>query len=164
MEADEDTGNEAGDGDAGTGPDAGGAAKPRCSTRSAVGNQSAAVSAVKAAEKKKMRKRKATSPLAVVMPTIPTPRLREVELKEEEEEEKKDEAIEELPVTEDRLARRSESPAAKRQWELVEKTPEDALWRSLEAQRTATTTQAKMHAMTKPWVFRPKLRIPISAR
>jgi hypothetical protein len=95
IEADEDTGNEAGDGDAGTGPDAGSAAKPRCSTRSAVGNQSAAVSAVKAAEKKKMRKRKATSPLAVVMPTIPTPRLREVESKVEEEEEKKDEAIEE---------------------------------------------------------------------
>jgi hypothetical protein len=56
----------------------------------------------------------------IVTPVIPTPRSREVESEEEEEEEKeKDEAIEELLVTKDRLARRSESPAAKRQWELV---------------------------------------------
>jgi hypothetical protein len=46
----------------------------------------------------------------------PPPRSREVESEEEEEESKKetDEAIEESPVPEDRLARRSESPAAKR--------------------------------------------------
>jgi hypothetical protein len=46
-------------------------------------------------------------------------RSREVESEDEEEEEEeekeKDEAIEELPVTEDQPARRSESPAAKRQ-------------------------------------------------
>jgi hypothetical protein len=113
VEADEDTGDEVRGGDAGTGPDAGGAAKPQCRTRSVVGKQSAsavaaAVSVVKAAEKKK-RKRKATFPRAVVTPTIPTPRSREVELEEEEEESEKeeDEAIEELPVTENRPARRS---------------------------------------------------------
>jgi hypothetical protein len=39
----------------------------------------------------------------------------EEEEEEEEEEKEKDEAIEELPVTEDQPARRSESPAAKRQ-------------------------------------------------
>jgi hypothetical protein len=78
---------------------------------------------VKAAEKKKKRKRKATSPPTVVTPSIPTPRSWEVESEDEEE----DEAIEELPVTEDRLSRRSESPAAKRQRELVQKTSEDAL-------------------------------------
>jgi hypothetical protein len=116
VEADEDTDVEGGD-DAGTDPDAGGAAKPRRRTRSAVGNQSASaaaaiVSAVKAAEKKKKRKRKAASPLAVVMPTIPTPRSREVELEKEVED--KDEAVEELPDTEDRPARRPESPTAKR--------------------------------------------------
>jgi hypothetical protein len=106
VEADEEIGNEAGDGDAGTGPDAGGAAKPRHRTRSAVGKQSASTIAgvvftMKAAEKRKKRKRKVTSPPAVVMPTILTPRSREVESeKEEKEEEKeKDEAIEELPVT-----------------------------------------------------------------
>jgi hypothetical protein len=83
----------------------------------------AAVSTVKAAEKKKR-----TSPPMVVTPTIPTPQSREVESEEEEESEKeKDEAIEELPVTDDQPARRSESPAAKRQRELVEKTSEDAL-------------------------------------
>jgi hypothetical protein len=78
VEADEDTGDEAGDGDVGTGSDAGGAAKPWRTTRSAVGKQSAsaiaaAVSAVKAAEKKKKRKRTATSPPAVLTPTILTP-------------------------------------------------------------------------------------------
>jgi hypothetical protein len=87
-------------GDAGIDPDAGGAVKPRRRTRSAVGKQlasavAAAVSAVKAAEKKKKRKRKAPSPPVVVTPTIPTPRSREVESEEEEEEEEKekDEAI-----------------------------------------------------------------------
>jgi hypothetical protein len=97
---------------------------------------------VKAAEqKKKKRKRRAASPPAVVTPSIPTPRSREVESEEEEEEEEKekDEAIEELPVTEDRPARRSESPTSKRWRELVQKTSEDALCRGLEAQRTAAT-------------------------
>jgi hypothetical protein len=117
VEAEEETGDEAGDGNAKTGPDAGGTAKPRRRTRSAVGKQSAsavaaAVSAVKAAEKKKTRKRKATSPPAVETPTIPTPRSREVESEKEEEEEEgekeKDKAVEELPVTKERPTRRSD--------------------------------------------------------
>jgi hypothetical protein len=162
VEADEDTSDEAADGDVGTGPDAGGTAKFRRRTRSAVGKQpasavAATVSAVKAAEKKK--KRKATSPPAVVTPMIPTPQSREVESEEEEEE-----AIEEPPVEASQSARRPESPAAKRQQELVEKTSEDALRRGLEAQRTAAATQAKMPAVLKPRPFRPKLRIPISSR
>jgi hypothetical protein len=111
VEADEDTDAEAGD-DAEAGLGAGGVAK--CRTRSAVGKQSAstaaAVSAVKAAKKKKKRKRKAASPPAVVTPSILTPRSWEVESEDEEE----DEAIEELPVTEDRPTRRSKSPTAKR--------------------------------------------------
>jgi hypothetical protein len=177
VEADEDTGDEAGGGGVGIGPDAGGAAKPQRRTRSAVGKQSvsaaaaaaAAVSAVKATEKKKKkRKRRVTSPPVVVTPTIPTPRSREVESEEEEEEsekeKEKDEAIEELPVAEDRPARRSESPAAKRQRELVEKTSEDALLRGLETQRAAATTWARMPAGIKPRPFGPKLRIPTSAR
>jgi hypothetical protein len=41
VEVDEDTSDEAGDGDAGTGPDAGGAAKSRRRTRSTVGKQPA---------------------------------------------------------------------------------------------------------------------------
>jgi hypothetical protein len=130
VEADEDT-----DAEAGTDPDAGGTAKSQRRTRLTVGKKSAsavaaAIFAVKAVErKKKKRKRRAASPLAVVTPSIPTPRSREVESeeKEEEEEKEKDEAIEKLPVTEDRPARRSESPAAKRQRELVQKTSEDAL-------------------------------------
>jgi hypothetical protein len=89
----------------------------------------AAVSAVKATEKKKKRKKKAISSPAVVMQAIPTPRSREVETEEEDE----DEATEESPVVEDRPTSRSESPAAKRQRELVEKTLEDALRRGLEA-------------------------------
>jgi hypothetical protein len=155
VEADKDTGNEARGGNAETGPDAGGAAKPRRRTRSAVGKQSAlavdaAISVVKAAEKKNKRKRKATSPPEVMMPTIPTPQSRVVESEEEEESGKeKDEAMEKLPVTEDRLARRSESPAAKRQRELVEKTSEDALRRGLKVQRVATATQARMPAGIK---------------
>jgi hypothetical protein len=130
----------------------------------AVGKQSAlavaaVISVVKATEKKKKRKRKATSPPAVVTPTIPTPRSRVVESEEEEEdgEKEKDEAIKELSVTEDRPVRRSESPAAKRQRELVEKTSEDAVRRGLEAQRTTAATQAKMPAAIRPQVFRPKL-------
>jgi hypothetical protein len=139
VEADEETGDEARGGDAGTGLDAGGVAKPRRGTKSAVGKQSAsvvaaAVSAVKAAENKK-RKRKVTSPPAVVTPTIPTPRSMEVESEEEEEKEEKekDEAIEELPVNKDRSTKRLERPVAKRKQELVEKTTEDALQRGLEA-------------------------------
>jgi hypothetical protein len=55
VEADEDTGDEAGDDDAGTGLDAGGAVKSRHRTRSTVGKKSAsaiaaAISAVKDAE------------------------------------------------------------------------------------------------------------------
>jgi hypothetical protein len=68
-------------------------------------------------------------------------------------EKEKDEVIEELPVAEDRPARRSESPAAKRQWELVQKTSEDALRRGLEAQHTAAAVQARMPATIKPLVF-----------
>jgi hypothetical protein len=115
---------------------------------------------VKAAEKKKKKKRRATSPLVVVTPSIPTPRSREVKSEYEEE----DEAIEELPVAGDRPARRSESPAAKRQRELVEKTSEDALRRGLEAQWTAAAMQAKMPAEIRPRLFRLKLRIPVAAR
>jgi hypothetical protein len=171
VEANQDTGDEAGDGNVRTGPDAGGAAKPRRRTRSAVGKQSASavaatVSAVKAAEKKNKRKRKATSPLVVVTLTTPTPRSREVESEEEEQEEEKekDEAIKELLVIENRLTRRSESPATKRQRELVEKTSEDALRHGLEAQRAAAAMQARMPAGIKPRPFRPKLHIPISVR
>jgi hypothetical protein len=169
LEADEDTDNEARDGDARTGPDVGGAAKSRRRSRSAVGKQSAstiaaAVSAVKTAEKKKKRKRKrkATSPPAVVTATIPAPRSRKVESEEEEDE--KDEAVEEPPVEATQPTRRPESLAAKRQQELVEKTSEDALRRGLVAQRTATSAQAKMPARLKPRPFRPKLRIPVSSR
>jgi hypothetical protein len=172
VEADEDTGDEAEGGDAGAAPDAGGAAKTRRrTTRSAVGKQSASaaattLSAVKAAEKKKKRKRRVASPPAVVTPSIPTPRSREVESKEEEEEseKEKDEAIEELPVPEERPARRSESLAAKRQRELVQKTSEDALRRGLEAQRSAAAAQARMPATIKPRVFWPKTRLPAVTR
>jgi hypothetical protein len=171
VEANEDTGDEAGGGDARAAPDAGGAAKARRrTTRSVVGKQSTsaatAVSAVKAAEKKKKRKRRAASPLAVVTPSIPSPRSREVESEEEEEESKKekDEEVEELSVPEGRPTRRSESPAAKRQWEVVQKTSEDALRRRFEAQRTAAAAQVSMLATIKPRVFWPKARLPIVTR
>jgi hypothetical protein len=159
VEADEDTDVEA-RGDTGTGRDACGAAKSRRKTRSVAAKQlvsaaAAAVSAVKATEKKEKRKRKATSPPTVVTPSIPTPRSREVESEEEEE----DEAVEELLVQATRPARRSESPAAKRQRELVEKTSEDALRRGLEAQRTAATVQAKFPTLIRPRFFRPKPRV-----
>jgi hypothetical protein len=125
----------------------------------------AATSAVKAAEQKKKRKRKVASPPAVVTPSIPMPRSREVESEEEEESKKeKDEAIEEWSITEDRSTRRSESPAAKRQRELVQKTSEDALRRGLEAQRTAAATQTRMPATIKPRTFWPKARIPTIMR
>jgi hypothetical protein len=137
VEAGEDTGDKAGDDEAGTGPDASGAVKSWRRTRSTVDKKSAsavdaAISAVKAAEQKK-KKRRAASPPAVVTLGIPTPRSREVESEEVEEEEKeKDEVIKDFPVTEDRPARRSESPAAKRQRELILKTSEDALRRGLD--------------------------------
>jgi hypothetical protein len=170
VEAEEDTGDEAKGGDAGAALDAGGAAKVRRrTTRSAVGKQSAstaaaAVSAVKAAKKKK-RKKRVASPAAVVTSSIPTPRSWEVELEEEDEEseKEKDETIEELPVPK-RLVRRSESPAAKRQRELVQKTSEDALRRGLEAQCSAAATQARMPTTIKPWVFWSKARLPVMAR
>jgi hypothetical protein len=95
-------------------------------TRSTVAKKSSsavatAISAVKAAEQKKKRKRREASPPGVVTLTIPTPRSREVgsEDEEGEKEQEKDEAIEELPVPEDQAAERPESPAAKRQRELV---------------------------------------------
>jgi hypothetical protein len=83
VEADEDTDVEDG-GDAGMGPDDGGAAKSRCKTRSVVAKQSAttaavAVSTVKAAEKKKKRKRKTSPPPVVDTLAMPAPQLREVE-------------------------------------------------------------------------------------
>jgi hypothetical protein len=130
----------------------------------------AAISAVKAVEqkkkKKKKKKRKAAPPPAVVTPSIPTPRTQEVESEEEEEEseKEKDEATEELSVPEERLARRSESPAAKRQRELVQKTSEEALRRGLEAQCTAAAAQARIPAMIKPRVFWLKTRLPAVTR
>jgi hypothetical protein len=125
-----------------------------------------AISAVKAAEQKKNRKRRAASTPAVATPTILTPRSPEVgsEDEEEEEEEKKDEAIEELPVPEDQAARRPESPAAKRQCELVQKTSEDALRCGLEAQRSAAAAQAKIPAAIKPRVFWSKTQLPTVPR
>jgi hypothetical protein len=168
VEADEDT-----DVEAGTDPDVGGAVKSQRRSRSTIGKKSAstvvaAISTVKAAEqKKKKRKRKAASPPAVVTPSILTARSQEVESKEEEEEEEEkdnDEAIKELPVTEDRPARRLEIPAAKRQRELVEKTSEDALRRGLEAQRTTAAVHARMPATIKPRVFWPETRIPAVSR
>jgi hypothetical protein len=164
VEADEDTDVKVGS-DAGAGPDAGGAAKSRHKTGSKVAKQSAsttvaAVSAVKAAEKKKKRKRKASSPPVVVTAAIPTPRSREVESEEEEEYE----ATEESSIVEDRLARGSESPAAKRRRELVEKTSKDAHRRSLEAQRIAAAAQTKMPAAIIPRFFRPKPRVPAVMR
>jgi hypothetical protein len=169
VEADEDT-----DVEAGTDPDVGGAVKSQRRSRSTIGKKSAstvvaAISTVKAAEqKKKKRKRKAASPPAVVTPSIPTARSQEVESKEEEEEEEEekdnDEVIKELPVAEDRLARRLEIPAAKRQRELVEKTSEDALRRGLEAQRTTAAVHARMPATIKPRVFWPETRIPAVSR
>jgi hypothetical protein len=73
------------------------------------------------------RKRRVTSPPAVATPTISTPRSREVGSEDEEEEKEKDEAVEELLVPEDEAVERPESPAAKRQRELVQKTSEEAL-------------------------------------
>jgi hypothetical protein len=157
---------EATDAEAGADPGVG-VAKSWRRTRSTVVKKSAsavaaAISAVKAAEQKKKRRRRNTSPPAVVTPSIPTPPSREVESEEEEEE--KDEAIEELLVPEDQAARRPESPAAKRQRELVLKTSEDALRRGLEAQRSAAAAQVRMPAAIKPRVFWPKTRLPAVTR
>jgi hypothetical protein len=136
VEADKDT-----DAEAGVDPVVG-AAKSRRRTRSTVAKKSAsaiatAISAVRAAEQMKKRKRRATSPPAVATPTIPTPHSRGVGSKNDEEEKEKekekDEAIEELPVAKGQAAEMPESPAAKRQRELVQKTSEEALRRSLEA-------------------------------
>jgi hypothetical protein len=163
VEADEDT-----DAEAGADPVVG-AAKSRRRTRSTVAKKSAsavatAISAVKAAEQKKKRKRRAASPPVVATPTIPTPRLREFrsedeEEEEEEEEKEKDEVVEELPVPEDQAAGRPESPTAKRQRELVQKTSEEALRRGLEAQRSAAAARAKIPVAIKPRVFWPKTRL-----
>jgi hypothetical protein len=163
VEADEDTNAEAG-------VDLGAVvAKSRRRTRSTVVKKSAsavatAISAVKAVEQKKKRKRRAASPPAVITPSISTPRSREVESEEEEEEKEKDEAIEELPVPEDQATRRPESPAARRQRELVQKTLEDALRRGFEAHLSAAATQAKIPAAIKPRVFWPKTRLPTVTR
>jgi hypothetical protein len=167
VEADEDT-----DAEAGEDPVVG-AAKSLRKTRSTVAKKSAsvvatAISAVKAAEQKKKRKRRDASPPAVVTPTILTPRSREVgsedEEEEKEQEKEKDEAIEELPIPEDQAAERPESPAAKRQRELVQKTSEEALRRGLEAQRSAATAQAKIPKGIKPRVFWLKARLPVAPR
>jgi hypothetical protein len=154
VEADEDTDVEVGDVE--TGPDAGGAAKSWRKTRSAVAKQSTttAATAVSAEEEE------GQSPPAVETPTIPTPQTREVKLEEEEE----DEATEELPVVEDRPVRRSESPAAKRQREFVQKTTEDALRQRLETQRTAAAAQAMMPVLNRPRFFRPKPHVPALTR
>jgi hypothetical protein len=69
-----------------------------------------------------------------------------------------------LPVPEDQAAKRPESLAAKRQWELVQKTSEEALRRGLEAQRSAATAQAKIPVAIKPRVFCPKTRLPAVPR
>jgi hypothetical protein len=69
-----------------------------------------------------------------------------------------------LPVLEERPARRSESPAAKRQRELVQKTSEEALRRGLEAQHIAAAMQERMPATIKPRVFWPKSRLPVVTR
>jgi hypothetical protein len=166
VEADEDI-----DAEARTNPDVGGAVKSRRRTRLTVGKKSAssvaaAISAVKDAEQKKKRKRRAASPPAIVTPSILTPRSREVESEEEEEEseKEKDEAIEELSVHEEQPTRRSESPAAKRQQELVHKTSEEALRRGLEAHRTTAAVQARMPVTIKPRVFWPKTRLPVVTR
>jgi hypothetical protein len=169
VEADDDT-----DAEAGANPVIG-VAKSRRRTRSTVAKKSAlavatAISAVKAAEKKNKRKRRDASPPAVATPTILMPRSREVgsedeeEEKEQEKEQEKDEAIEELPVPEDQATERPESPAAKRQRELVQKMSEKALRRGLEVQRSAATARAKILAAIKPRVFWPKARLPVVLR
>jgi hypothetical protein len=77
----------------------------------------------------------------------------EDEEEEEDKEKEMDEAVEELPVPKDQTAGRPESPAAKRQRELVQKTSEETIQRGLEAQRSATAARAKIHVSIKPRVF-----------
>jgi hypothetical protein len=60
----------------------------------------------------------------------------------------------------DQPVRKSLSPAAKRQWELVKKTTEDALHQGLEAQQAAVAAQAKMPVLNRPRFFRPKPCVP----
>jgi hypothetical protein len=115
---------------------------------------------VKAAEKKKKRKRKTSPPPAVETPVILMPQSREVESEEEDD----DEATEEPPIVQGRPVKRSLSPAAKRQRELVEKTTEDALRQGMEAQRAATAAQEKMSVLNRPRYFRPKPRVPAVTR
>jgi hypothetical protein len=83
--------------------------------------------------------------LAVTTPTISTPHSREVGSEDEEEEKEKvkekDEAVEELPVPEDHEVESPESPAAKMQRELVQKTSEEALRRGLEVQHSAAAAR-----------------------
>jgi hypothetical protein len=173
VEADEDTDTEAG------ADPAIGAAKSRRRTGSTVAKKSAsanatAIFALKAAEQKRKRKNREASPPAVAAPMIPTPRSREVgsedeegekeQEKEKEKEKKKDEVVEELPVPQDQAAERPESPAAKWQRELVQKTLEEDLRRGLEAQRSAAATRAKIPAAIKPRVFWPKAQLPVAPR
>jgi hypothetical protein len=163
VEADEDTDTKV-SGDTGTGPEASSAAKPKRKTRVAAAKQSATTVAAKAtavkAAKKKRRRRKVSPPPAVEMPTIPMPQSREVESEEEEE----NEATEEPSVVQDRSVRRSLSPAAKKQRELVEKMTEDALRQGLEAQQVVAAAQAKMPVLNRPWFFRLKPRVPTITR
>jgi hypothetical protein len=165
VEAGEDT-----DAEAGADP-AAGATKSRRRTRLTVAKKSAsavvtAISAVKAAEQKKKRKSRAASPPVVANPMILTPLSWEVgsEDEEEEEDKDKDEVVEELPIPEDQAARRPESPAAKRQRELVQKTSEETLRRGLEAQRSAAVAQVKIPAAIKPREFWPKTRLSAMLR
>jgi hypothetical protein len=163
VEADEDT-----DAEAGADPVVD-TTKSRRRTRSTVAKKSAsavatAISAVKAAEQKKRRKMRTASPPAVATPTILTPCSREVGSEDEEEEKEKDEAVEELTVREDQAAERPESPAAKRQRVLVQKTSEKALQCGLEARHSAAVAQVKIPAAIKPRVFWPKIRLPAAPR
>jgi hypothetical protein len=163
VEAEEDTDTEVGAYPAAS------AAKSQRRTRSTVAKKSAlavatAISEVKAAEQKKKRNRRGASPPTVATPTIPTPRSREVGSEDEKEEEEKDEAVEELPVPEDQAARRPESPAARRQRELVQKMSEEALRHDLEAQCSAVAAQAKIPAAIKPRVLWPKTRLSAMSR
>jgi hypothetical protein len=129
VEADEDTDPEV-SGDAGTGPEASSAMKPRRKTWVVVAKLSASTAAakvavVKTAEKKK-RKRKTSPPLAVRAPVIPTLLTKEIN-SDDDEEDDDDEATEDPLIVKEWSVRRSLSPAAKRQRELAHMTTEDAL-------------------------------------
>jgi hypothetical protein len=161
VETDDDTDPEVG-GDAGTGPEASSIVKPRRKTRAAAAAKQSAstaaakVAAVKTAEKKKRK----TSPLPVVRTlVILTPLTKEVTSNDEE-----DEVTEEPLVVEERSVRRLLSPAAKRQWELAQKTTEDALRQGLEMQRAAAAMQVKMPVLIRLQPFRLKPRVPTMTR